>query len=56
MFITITAAVVCFPSICIWAIFGNSLRVFIKNEKTKKITEYILAILLVLTAITILLK
>ena len=56
MLITITAAVVCFPSICIWAIFGNSLRVFIKNEKTKKITEYILAILLVLTAITILLK
>ena len=56
MFITITAAVVCFPSICILAIFGNSLRVFIKNEKTKKITEYILAILLVLTAITILLK
>ena len=56
MFITITAAVVCFPSICIWAIFGNSLRVFIKNEKTKKIIEYILAILLVLTAITILLK
>ena len=56
MFITITAAAVCFPSICIWAIFGNSLRVFIKNEKTKKITEYILAILLVLTAITILLK
>ena len=56
MFITITAALVCFPSICIWAIFGNSLRVFIKNERTKKITEYILAILLVLTAITILLK
>ena len=56
MFITFTAAVVCFPSICIWAIFVNSLRVFIKNEKTKKITEYILAILLVLTAITILLK
>ena len=54
MFITITAAVVYFPSICIWAIFGNSLRVFIKNERTKKITEYILAILLVLTAITIL--
>ena len=56
MFITITAAVVCFPSICIWAIFGNSLRVLIKNERTKKITEYILAILLVLTAITVLIK
>ena len=56
MFITITAAVVCFPSICIWAIFGNSLRIYIKNEKAKKITEYILAILLILTAITVLLK
>ena len=56
MFITVTAALVCFPSICIWAIFGNSLRIYIKNEKAKKITEYILAILLVLTAITVLLK
>ena len=56
MFITVTAAVVCFPSICIWAIFGNSLRIYIKNEKAKKITEYILAILLILTAITVLLK
>ena len=55
-FITITAALVCFPSICIWAIFGNSLRIFIKNTKTKKITEYIMAVLLVLTAIVVLLK
>ena len=56
MFLTITAAVVCFPSICIWAIFGNSLRIFIKNTKFKKITEYILAIMLVLTALVVLLK
>ena len=56
MFITLTAAVVCFPSICIWAVFGNSLRIFIKNTKTKKITEYILAILLVLTAVLIVIK
>ena len=56
MFLVITAAIVCFPSICIWAIFGNSLRIFIKNTKAKKITEYILAILLVLTAIVVLLK
>ena len=55
-FLTITAAMVCFPSICVWAIFGNSLRVFIKDNKTKKIIEYILAILLVLTAFVILLK
>ena len=56
MFLVITAAIVCFPSICIWAIFGNSLRIFIKNTKAKKITEYILAFLLVLTAIIVLLK
>ena len=55
-FLTLTAALVCFPSICVWAIFGNSLRLFIKNTKAKKITEYILAILLVLTAIVVLIK
>ena len=47
--------VVCFPSICIWAIFGNSLESY-KNTKFKKITEYILAIMLVLTALVVLLK
>tara|TARA_Y100000992_G_C21256065_1_gene488601 strand:- start:945 stop:1544 length:600 start_codon:yes stop_codon:yes gene_type:complete len=56
LFITLTAAVVCFPSICIWALFGNSLRMFIKNTKVKKIIEYILAILLILTGIYILIK
>ena len=56
MFLVITAAIVCFPSICIWAIFGNSLRIFIKNSKAKIITEYILAFLLVLTALVVLLK
>ena len=56
IFLVVTAAVVCFPSICIWAIFGNSLRIFIKNTRAKKITEYILAILLVLTALVVLLK
>ena len=56
LFVAGTAPFVCFPSICIWAIFGNSLRIFIKNTKAKKITEYILAILLVLTALVVLLK
>ena len=55
-FLTLTAALVCFPSICVWAIFGNSLRLFIKDNKTKKIIEYILAVLLVLTAVVILIK
>ena len=56
IFLTLTAALICSPSICIWAIFGNSLRLFINNTKTKKLIEYILAILLVVTASYILVK
>ena len=55
-FVTITAAVICFPSISLWALFGSGLRTFINNEKTKKITEYFLALLLVLTGLFILIK
>ena len=55
-FVTITAAVICFPSICLWALFGSGLRTFINNEKTKKITEYFLAFLLILTGLFILIK
>ena len=55
-FVTITAAVICFPSISLWALFGSGLRTFVNNEKTKKITEYFLALLLVLTGLFILIK
>ena len=55
-FVTITAAVICFPTISLWALFGSALRKFIKDVKTKKIIEYILALLLVLTGIFILIK
>ena len=55
-FVTITAAVICFPSICVWALFGSGLRKFVTNLKIKKKIEYLLAILLVLTGIFILLK
>ena len=55
-FVTITAALICFPSICLWALFGSGLRTFVNNEKTKKITEYFLAFLLVLTGLFILIK
>ena len=54
MFLALTAPFVCFPSISLWAIFGNSLRIFVNNLKTKKIIEYILALLLILTGIFIL--
>ena len=55
-FVTFTAAIICFPSISLWALFGSGLRTFINNEKTKKRTEYFLALLLVLTGLFILIK
>ena len=55
-FVTITAAVICFPTISLWALFGSGLRKFVGDIKTKKIIEYILALLLVLTGIFILIK
>ena len=48
-FVAITAPFICFPSICIWAIFGaHQLKSIIKNAKIKKIVEYLLAVLLLL--------
>ncbi len=55
-FVTITAAVICFPTISLWALFGSGLRKFIKDTKIKKIIECLLAILLVLTGIFILIR
>ena len=55
-FVTVTAAIICFPTISLWALFGSGLRKFINDEKTKKIVEYLLALLLVLTGLFILLK
>ena len=55
-FVTITAAVICFPTISLWALFGSGLRRFINNAKIKKTIEYLLALLLVLTGLFILLK
>ena len=52
-FVAITAPFVCFPSICLWALFGSSIKTIIKNTKIKKIVEYLLAVLLVVTAIII---
>ena len=56
LFVTITAAVICFPTISLWALFGSGLRKFVNNKKIKKTIEYLLAILLILTGLFILLK
>jgi threonine/homoserine/homoserine lactone efflux protein len=52
-FVAITAPFICFPSICLWALFGASIKMIIKNVKIKKFIEYLLAVLLVVTAIII---
>ena len=52
-FVAITAPFVCFPSICLWAVFGSSIKSIINNFKIKRFVEYLLAILLILTAIII---
>ena len=56
LFVTITAAVICFPSICVWALFGSSLKKYISNYRVKKYTEYSLALMVVSTGFFILLK
>ena len=53
IFVAGTAPFVCFPSICIWVFFGSSIKLIIKNTKMKKIIEYLLALLLVVTAVII---
>ena len=56
LFVTVTAAVICFPSICIWALFGSSLKKYISNYTVKKYTEFLLALMVVSTGFFILLK
>jgi threonine/homoserine/homoserine lactone efflux protein len=53
IFVAGTAPFVCFPSICLWALFGSSIKMLINNTKIKKIIEYLLAVLLIITAIII---
>jgi len=53
IFVAGTAPFVCIPAICIWALFGSSIKLIIKNTKIKKIIEYLLALLLVVTAVII---
>jgi len=52
-FVAGTAPFVCFPAISIWVLFGSSIKLIIKNTKMKKIIEYLLALLLVVTAVII---
>jgi len=53
LFISITALIICPISISIWAAFGSGIKNLVKNNKKKAIVEYLLAILLLITAILI---
>ena len=55
-FVAFTAAIINLPTCSLWALFGSGLRKFVNNEKLKKIIEYLLAVLLVLTGFFILIK
>jgi threonine/homoserine/homoserine lactone efflux protein len=55
-FVSITAAVINLPTCSLWALFGSGLRKFVNNENIKKLIEYLLAVLLVLTGLFILIK
>ena len=55
-FVTITGALINLPTCSLWALFGSGLRKFVNNEKIKKLIEYLLTLLLVLTGLYILIK
>jgi len=55
LFLVIMSTIINLPSISIWAFGGSVIRHYLSNEKLKKIIEWLLAILLFGTAISIVL-
>ena len=53
-FIAVTALVICPISISPWAAFGAGIKKFVKNNQVRRSIEYLLAVLLLSTAIIIL--
>ena len=54
-FMVIMSTIINIPSISIWAIGGSVIRHFLNNKKLKNIIEWFLAILLIVTAVSIIL-
>ena len=55
LFLVIMSTIINLPSISMWAFGGSVIRHYLSNEKLKKIIEWLLAILLLGTAISIVL-
>ena len=53
LFMVIMSTIINIPSISIWAFGGSVIRKYLRNEKLKKVIEWLLAILLIGTAISI---
>ena len=53
LFLVIMSTIINLPSISMWAFGGSVIRQYLSNEKLKKIIEWLLAILLFGTAISI---
>ena len=53
LFMVVISTIVNIPSISIWAFGGSIIRKYLNNHKFKKIVEWLLAILLIGTAISI---
>ena len=56
IFIAIIALMICPLSISPWAAFGSAIRNLVKNNKLKALIEYLLAFLLLITAILIVIQ
>ena len=55
LFLVIMSTIINLPSISMWAFGGSVIRHYLSNEKLKKIIEWLLAILLFVTAVSIVL-
>ena len=55
-FIALIALIICPLSISPWAAFGSAIRNLVKNDKLKALIEYLLAFLLLITAILIVIQ
>ena len=55
LFLVIMSTIINLPSISMWAFGGSVIRHYLSNKTLKKVIEWLLAILLIVTAISILL-
>ncbi len=53
LFMVVMSTVINIPSISIWVFGGSLIRYYLNNIKLKKIIEWLLAVLLILTAISV---